>query len=170
MLNWIFKRIKWGLLAAALGGPVVGYLGFDQGKKLTQLETEGATADAYITGASSETRTKRGVERGTTYKLDLEWQDAAGQIRTASGVTLPSNLEAMVVQGGELAIETLPVRYLEADPSVAPVPADGLANEKSTADLMVKAGAGGGVLGWLGGIAVLVMQRRKKAADASAPV
>lgn len=160
MINWIVGRIRWILIAAAVGGPVFAYLGFSDIGKIAKLEAEGATTSAVITEAYS----KDGRRSGTTYKVSLEWTDASGGIRTAEDITIDSGFANDIIQGDMLMVEELEIRYLEADPAAAPIVIASIPGEKETAEFMKLGGIGGGIVGILGSILMFLFGRKKKAA------
>ena len=156
-MNWILGRLKWGVAAAALGGPFFAFMGFNETATFKKLEEEGVKAQAYITGAT-ETSRRRGA---TSYDVDLVWFDKAGEERKAANVDISSSFAREMIQGDEIVVDVIPIRYLEDDTSVDPVVINSLQAQKETAQFMTYGGAATGGVGWLGGLLWFLLGRRK---------
>lgn len=156
-MNWLLGRLKWILAAAAIGGPIAGYIGFSEGAKLAKLETEGTQAQAYITEAYAKSKRRR----GTTFTVGLEWQDASGAKRSASDVTIDGDYARTIISDDTLTADFVPIYYMENDRDVTPVVVGSLEGEKETSNFMKFGGIGGGILGILGSVFMFMTGRKK---------
>lgn len=120
MVAWIMKRVKllFGLMAVSplllLGFSLYDtYSVYPERKELFDKGTEVA---ADIEGG---TRTRR-RRSGTSFSVNLAWKDKAGKVRKVDKVSISKSLADKIIQNDMLTVDTLKIKYLEADDAVAP--------------------------------------------------
>jgi hypothetical protein len=116
MIAWILRRVKLLFLVMALA-PVLlfGFSLYDANVLYPQkrdLFDKGTEVAADIEGG---TRTKR-RRSGTSFSVNLAWQDKAGKPRTAEKVSISAALANKIIQNDVLTIDTLKIKYSESDP------------------------------------------------------
>ena len=116
MVAWILRRVKLLFLVMALV-PVLllGFSIYDANVAYPQkreLFEKGTEVAAEIEGG---TRTKR-RRSGTSFSVNLAWKDKAGKPRTAEKVSIGTTLANRIIQNDVLTVDTLKIKYLEADP------------------------------------------------------
>lgn len=151
-------NIKWLLIIGMLGGPVLSYLSYQDGKRFELLKNDGVTVNAYIEGAVE----KSGRRGSKSYEVDLSWQDANGETRRADGVSITNAFAGDIIQNNAIVAETLEVLYLPGDASIEPAVAGDLTAQIRRAGSMVKVGGGAGIIGLIGTILFFVVGRRRK--------
>lgn len=166
--GWIVGKLKYLLLIAAVGGPIVAWSSWEDGQRRREVEAKGQTATATIDGA---TRTKR-RRSGTSYRVHLSWTDAAGQTHAAKDVPISRGMADRIIVDDRIQVDTLPIRYLaeggaadrlEAGENVIVV--DDEASQLQTDDEMITIGIGAGIVGALGSALLFWLGRRRPQAQ-----
>lgn len=156
-MNWILGKIKWILILAMFAGPALAYFAWTDNEHIANVEKNGAETIAVIDGA---TRSKK-RRRAATFSVDLSWKDAQGNARTAKKISISSELAKTIIKDDNIVVDSLPIKYLENDPTIAPIVMNNVAGQIETNDFMINAGAAGGVIGFLGSIGGLLWGRRR---------
>lgn len=157
-MNWLIGRIKWIMVALALGGPVVSYLGFDKAAEIKLFQEEGITATASLDSMME----KSGRRSGRSYEVDISWTDEAGNPRSATGVDIDSGYAQNLFEGDMLITDTVDIIYLADEAEKNPHVLGSLEGEAETADFMKLGGIGGGIAGAIGVLIMFLMGRKKK--------
>lgn len=159
IVGWIASKVKWLLLIAALGGPFIAFMSWQDAQRVKKVASEGIEAQAVVDGVTHTTR-KRG---GVSYTIDLAWKDQAGQDRKAEKVALSRAFADRIVVNDRISVSTLPVKYLADDPSKdGVVLRDDAAQQAKTDEELVYVGAGAGVVGIIGSALFFWAGRRRK--------
>ena len=160
IFGWIVGKIKWLLLIAAIGGPVLAYTGWEDGQRLKLVQAAGITATASIDGG---TRTKR-RRSGTTHKVNLSWTDAQGKARSAQDVLISRRLADRIIVGDSLVVDQMPIKYMAAvEDNENVIILDDQAEKADTNAGMIALGAGGGAFGLVGaGLMFWLGSRRRE--------
>jgi hypothetical protein len=120
MISWIMKRVKIFLWVMAVSPLLaLGFSLFDayyQYPKTKEVFDKGVETVANIEGG---TRTKR-RRSGTSFSVDLMWRDKAGNAR-AEKVRISNSLADKMIKDDTLIVDTLRIKYLESDPTAAPL-------------------------------------------------
>jgi LPXTG-motif cell wall-anchored protein len=124
MISWILRRVKlvFGLIALAPFALLAfslydaNYL-YPQKKEVFEKGVETA---AEVEGG---TRTKR-RRSGTTFTVNLAWQDKAGKPRKAEKVYISNEFADRIIKNDLLTVDSLKIKYLEADDTIAPLVLD----------------------------------------------
>jgi hypothetical protein len=162
MLAWLGGKLKMLFGIAAIGGPVMAFLGWQDHNRIQQVETEGVEATASIEGATRK-KSRRG---GTTYSIDLAWKDDKGQPRAAKGLTISTGFANQIIRDDKIVRRTLKVKYLMADPDVNPIVVEDKSRQEESDTFMMQAGAGAGAVGLIGVALMLMLGRRRNASEA----
>lgn len=158
IIGWIAGKIKWLLLIAAIGGPVLAFFSWQDGERVRKIAAEGIEAQASVEGA---TRTKR-RRGGTSYSIDLAWKDRNGQDRTAEKISVSTEFASRIITNDKLTVSTLPIKYLPDEPGKDAVIIQGDADKQATLDHeMIYVGSGAGVVGILGSALFFWLGRRR---------
>jgi hypothetical protein len=159
MQGWLFGKLKWLLLIAAVGGPALAFFCWQDGERRKDVMAHGVDATAAIDGA---TRTK-GRRGGTTYKIDLTWTDAQGNTQTAKEVSVSSSFANRIIVDNKITVDSTRIRYL-ADGSDKPnlIVSDDETNQEETDQAMVYVGAGAGLIGLIGSGLIFGLGRRRQ--------
>lgn len=72
------SKIKLIALIAALAGPCLAWVGYQEKTRLAELESKGTTTEGIITGGEW----KKGRKSGKTYIFNVAWKDATGNVKT----------------------------------------------------------------------------------------
>jgi len=120
MISWIMKRIKVFLWVMALSPLLMLGIGlydvYYLYPKTKEVFDKGVETVANIEGG---TRTKR-RRSGTSFSVDLTWKDKAGNAR-AEKVRISNSLADNMIKDDTLIVDVLKIRYLESDPTAAPL-------------------------------------------------
>jgi hypothetical protein len=166
IIGWIAGKIKWLLLIAAVGGPVVAYMSWQDGERVKKVVAEGIEAQASVEGA---TRTKR-RRSGTSYTVDLAWKDASGQDRKAEKVSISHQFANRIISNDRLTVDTLPIKYLATEQGKDSVIIRDDADQQADLDHeMIYVGAGAGIIGILGSGLWFLLGRRRPEAETEQP-
>jgi len=167
LIGWIAGKIKWLLLIAAVGGPVLAFMSWQDGERVKKVAAEGIEAQASVEGA---TRTKR-RRSGTSYTVDLAWKDAAGQDRTADKVSISHQFASRIIANDKLTVDTVPIKYLAGEQGKDSVIIRDDADKQADLDHeMIYVGGGAGIIGILGsGFWFLLGRRRRSEGEAGQP-
>ena len=157
-MSWIVTRLRWVLIAAMIGGPVLAYFSYSELQRFKKLDAEGVTTEAVVTGGQEKT----GRRGSKSFEIDIEWQDASGQIRREEGISITSDYARTIVTGDTLNVDTVPITYMENDASVKPAIKNNVGEKRETDALMVKLGAAAGGIGLIGTLMMFMMGRKKK--------
>lgn len=158
IVSWIMGKLKWLLVIAALGGPFLAYISWEDGERVKRVAAEGVEAQASVEGAT-RTRSRRGV---TSYSLDLAWKDADGQSHTAEKVSISRDFADRIIVNDRLTVDTLRIKYLPGEAGKSGVIIqDDAAKQADLDHEMVYLGAGAGVIGVLGSAGFFLMGRRR---------
>ncbi|MEH3119575.1 MAG: hypothetical protein PGN25_18830 [Methylorubrum populi] len=168
MVGWILGKLKWLAVLCAVGGPIVAFGCWQDGQRRREVMATGVQAEASIDGA---TRVKR-RRGGTSYKLDLSWQDAGGLQRKAEGVSISHALAGQLIVENRLVADTLPIKYASADAGSPKadenvIILDDNAHQEQTDREMIYVGAGAGVLGLIASALFFLPWRRRREAVAA---
>lgn len=166
IVGWITGKIKWLLLIAAIGGPVLAFFSWQDGERVRTIAAKGIEAQASV---ESATRTKR-RRGGTSYSVDLAWKDAAGKDRSAEKVSVSNEFANRIVRNDKLTVDTLTIKYLPDEPGKdAVIIADDAARQADQDSEMIYVGAGAGAIGILGsGLFFLLGRRRSEGEEQAA--
>ena len=166
MLNWIVRKLKFLLVAAALGGPFMAFAGWSDGERTRRIEREGVEGQAAVLGA---TRTKRS-RGGTSYSLDLSWKDGTGAPRSADKVSISQAFADKIIRDDKLLVNSVRVKYLPDDPEKSGVIIlDDAAEQEHLDDVVTYMGAGASAVGILGCAYVFGFRRWRGQASAPTP-
>ena len=154
----MISNIKWLLVIAMIGGPVMAFLGFQDGNRLSNLQDNGVEVEAYIEGATKTT----GRRSGTSYDVDLVWQDSSGETRSAKEVKISSAFATGIIQGDQIVADTVKVLYLPDDASVKPALMGDLSAQLIRTKSNMQLGGVAGLVGLVGTILFFVLGRRRK--------
>lgn len=170
MVDWIVGKLKWLLLVCMVGGPIVAFGCWQDGERRREVMAGGTETVADIDGA---TRVKR-RRGGTTYKLDLAWDDGNGQRHIANDVTISPEFARQVIVNDRLTVGSLAIKFMPS-PGDGATRDDGLAVEKEnliilhdtahqeqTDQELVYVGAGAGIFGMIGSALMFLPWRRRR--------
>jgi hypothetical protein len=156
MLGWILRRIKWAALALLALPFLFAFISYTTTADTNEMLQDGVETVAQIEGGKRRT----GRRSGTSFSLNLTWQDAQGKPRSATGVTIPRALADRIIVDDMLTIDTLKIRYLPNDTSKNPVLADGLGKVGNPIQAAVSAAATTLPMALLGGLVFWFLRRR----------
>ncbi len=158
IIGWVTSKIKWLLVIAAIGGPVVAYMSWQDGERVKKIAAEGIEAQASVEGA---TRTKR-RRSGTSYTIDLAWKDASGQDRTAEKISISHQFASRIIANDKLTVDMVPIRYLPGEQGKEGVIVTDDAEQQADLDHdMIYVGGVAGAVGIIGCGLWLMMARRR---------
>lgn len=168
MVGWIVGKLKWLLVICMVGGPIVALSCWQDGLRRQEVMSEGIEAVAAIEAA---TRVKR-RRSGTTYKLDLSWNDAGGLRHDAKDVTISHDLARQVIVEDRLIANALPIKYMRASSDSRErgstlagenliILPDSAYQEQSDHEL-IYVGAGAGIFGLIGSALMFLPWRRRR--------
>lgn len=169
IIEWVVGKLKWLLLIAAVGGPILAFISWNDAQHRQKVAREGIEATASIDGAT-RTRRKRG---GTSYSVNLKWKDQNGKDMSAEKVSISNTYANTIIAGDKLRVGQTRVKYLPADSNVVDaetgviILADN-ARQEETDNEMVYVGAGAGGIGILGFAAFWFFGRRREEQPAQA--
>jgi hypothetical protein len=160
IIGWIAGKIKWALLLAAIGGPVIAYFSWQDGERIRRIAAQGVETQASVEGAT-RSRSKRGV---TSYAIDLAWKDAAGQDRKAEKISVSRQFADRIIANDRLTVGSLRIKYLPDEPGKSGVVlVEDAAKQAETDSEMIYVGAGAGLIGIVGsGLFFLGGRRRER--------
>lgn len=159
IVGWITGKIKWLLLIAAIGGPVLAFFSWQDGERVRKIAAQGIEAQASVEGA---TRTKR-RRGGTSYSVDLAWKDAAGKDRTAEKISVSTQFANRIIANDKLTVDSLKIKYLPDEPGKdAVIIADDAAKQADQDSEMIYVGAGAGAIGIVGSALFFLLGRRRQ--------
>jgi hypothetical protein len=158
MIAWILGRVKWLFLVAAVGGPVLAYIGYSEATEIRDVMARGRDATALIDSGTI----KKGRKSGTSYTLNLSWDEGGGRTRTVEKVSISSNMADAVIVGDKIVRDKVKIKYLADAPDIKPVIVEDAARRLQNQDDMLPVGVGAGVVGAIGA-AFMLMRDRKKA-------
>lgn len=147
-MNWIISRLKWVFIAAAVIGPFLAYMSWEDNRHITNVKENGVETVAVIEGATLTTKRRR----SDSYTIDLGWKDEGGEIRRAKEVSISSGYAKTIISDDKLIASTVPIKYLSDKPGVKPIVLPDVANQEDTNDFMIQAGGIGGGVGILGAL------------------
>lgn len=159
MLSWIIGKLKWLCLLAAVGGPVMAYFGYSSAVEMKDVLANGVETTAVIDGGA----VRKGRRSGTSYSLDLHWNDKAGARQQAEKVSISSALADKIIVGDKLVRDKLTIKYLAGAAEVKPVILEDAARQIGNNEQMVPVMIGAGVLGAIGSAFFLMRGRRAAA-------
>ncbi len=159
MLAWLFGKIKMLFGLAAIGGPVMAFIGWQDVQRIEQLEKEGIEAVAAIDGATRK-KSRRG---GTTYSVNLAWKDAKGEMRKAEGLSISQAFAGQIIRGDNIVRNTVKLKYLAADADTKPIIVEDKNRQEENDTFMMQGGLAAGGVGILGSALFLLIARRRKA-------
>lgn len=161
--GWIASKVKWLLLIAAIGGPVLAFFSWQDGERVRNIAANGIEAQASVEGA---TRTKR-RRGGTSYSVDLAWKDAAGKDRMAEKISVSTQFANRIIRNDKLTVDTLKIKYLPDEPGKdAVIIADDAARQADQDSEMIYVGAGAGAIGIVGSGLFFLLGRRRQESEA----
>ncbi|SFJ81074.1 hypothetical protein SAMN05216304_11577 [Bosea sp. OK403] len=159
IIGWTIGKIKWLLLIAAVGGPVVSYMSWADGERVKHVAAQGIEAQASI---ESATRTKR-RRGGTSYALDLAWKGAKGEERKAEKVAVSLSFANQIIRAEKIVADTVWIKYLPDEPGKdAVILRDDAEAQANTDQELIYVGAGAGVVGIIGSALFFLSGRRRK--------
>lgn len=158
MLAWIFGKLKTLLLLAAIGGPALaGYMWWDE-MRIRDVETRGIETVATI---ESATRVKR-RRGGTSYDVDLAWQDKAGKQRNAKRVAVSTAFAGLIIRDDRIIRDKLRIKYLPDEIDATPILVEDAGRQAETDRDLMWVGAGAGAVGLVGWLLMLLAGRRRQ--------
>lgn len=169
IIDWVLGKLKWLLLIAAIGGPILAFISWNDAQHRQKVVREGIETMAEIDGAT-RVRRKRG---GTSYTVNLKWKDQSGKDINAEKVTISNAYASSIIVGDKIRVGQTQIKYLPAQSNVVDaetgviIVADN-ARQEETDNEMVYIGAGAGLLGMLGFGAFMFFGRRREETPAQA--
>ena len=158
MIAWIVGKLKTLLLLAAVGGPALaGWMWWDE-MRIRDVEARGIEATATIEGA---TRVRR-RRSGTSYDVDLGWQDARGQPRSAKRVAVSGAFAAQIIRDERIVRDKVRIKYLVDDAEATPILVEDSSRQAETDRELIWIGAGAGAVGIAGSLILLLGARRRR--------
>jgi hypothetical protein len=155
LAKWL-SNLKWALVLAIFAGPGFAYWSFTEAQTLKRVMAEGVEATAIVDGGESTS----GRRRATTYKIHAIWADQAGAER-AENITISSEYAGKIIQDDFLTIESVVVKYLPNEPTVAAIVAEDGPTQVADKDLMIMLGGAAGVIGLIGSAIFFLLGRKK---------
>jgi hypothetical protein len=134
LIVWRFAAITFLLMSIAC--PPATYLLWRHGDFLNKLHTEGIEANATIVAA----RVQESATRPTRYYLDLSWPAGQGKTYSATDVEPSLDYAKTFTWFKRINVNTLPIKYLAADPKQFILYLDPKNNEQSQAENLRLAG------------------------------
>lgn len=157
-MGWLFGRIRWILIIAALGGPVFAYLGYNTQNEIKHLKENGEVTMAFLDGLTMISKRRS----GDSYEADIIWIDTAGNEQSETGIKIDGDFAKTLFSGDALVVDQVEIVYLPDAPDMKPHLTGSLDGEKETAKLMFFGGIIAGVIGIIG-TALMFLTGRKKA-------
>ncbi|BAT60625.1 hypothetical protein GJW-30_1_03173 [Variibacter gotjawalensis] len=163
IVGWILAKVKWLLLIAAVGGPIMAFISWNDAQHRQKVAKDGIEATAAIDGAT-RTKRKRG---GTSYTVNLKWKDKNGKDMSADKVAVSNAYANQIIMGDRLRVATTRIKYLPAAENVVDaetgviITADNDRQETTDGE-MVYLGSGAGLVGILGFGAFWFFGRRRE--------
>jgi hypothetical protein len=158
MLSWLFGKIKLLFGIAAIGGPIMAFLGWQDVQRIEQIEKEGVETVAAIDGATRK-KSRRG---GTTYSVNLAWKDAKGEMRKAEGLSISQAFAGQIIRGDKIVRDAVKVKYLPGDADTKPIIVEDKNRQEESDTFMMQAGMAAGGVGIVGAALMLLFGRRRK--------
>jgi hypothetical protein len=160
MVAWILGKVKWLLLLAAVGGPVMAYFGYTSANEMKEVMAQGTEAVATIDGGTI----RKGRRSGTSFSINLAWTDKSGVKQTAEKVSISSALADKLIVGDKIVRDSVKIKYLPGATETKPVILEDAARQISSSEDMVPVMIGAGVIGAIGSGFFLMRRRREAAA------
>lgn len=160
---WIVGKLKYLLLIAAVGGPIMAWSSWEDGQRRREVEATGQTASASVDGA---TRTKR-RRGGTSYKVHLSWTDTTGKTHSARDVSISHGLANRIIVADQIQVDTLPIKYLvdtsgnTLGTSENVIVVDDESYQLKSDDELIYVGIAAGLVGALGSALLFWLGRRR---------
>ncbi len=117
MISEYLDKAKWICVLAAIGGPVFAYMAVADTLHIKNVNKSGVEAIAVIENMTKTTRRRR----GTSYDVDLKWEDASGQTRQVKNLSISKTLAKASISGDNLVVPAFPIKYLADDPKADPI-------------------------------------------------
>jgi hypothetical protein len=152
-------KLKWILVIAALGGPVMAYFSWQDTQRRKDVLAHGVEATASIDGATR----RKGRRSGTSYKINLSWADAKGVSRSAKDVAVSNEFADQIITDNQLTVDSTKIRYI-ADGSDTPnlIVSDDEMKQEDTDQVLIYVGIGAGVIGAIGAAFLFMRSRRRQ--------
>lgn len=162
IIGWVIGKLKWLLLIAAIGGPILAYMSWSDARHRQKVANEGIETTASIDGATR----RRGKRGGTSYTVNLKWKDATGKDMNAEKVSISNAYAGQIIVGDTLRVGQTRIKYLpaasnEVDAETGVIILADNARQEATDNDMVYVGSGAGVIGILGFAAFWFFGRRR---------
>jgi hypothetical protein len=157
MISWLLRRFKLVLWLMALSPlALLGWGLYDQFARYPEQKLIFDTGTEVSANIDGGTRTKR-RRSGTSFSVNLTWKDKAGKTRTAEKVSIGQTLADKIIRDDQLIVDTLKIKYVEADETVQPLVLAEMAPTGPSepvgylpvAGSLPLAFTGGGILYWL---------------------
>jgi hypothetical protein len=158
MLAWLFGKVRMLFGLAAIGGPIMAFLGWQDVQRIDQLEKDGIEAVAVIDGATRK-KSRRG---GTTYSVNLVWKDAQGGERKVEGLSISQGFAGQIIRGDKIVRDAVKVKYLAGDPDISPIIVEDKNRQEESDTFMMQGGLVAGGIGIAGSGLLLLLARRRK--------
>ena len=158
MVGWLVGKLKFLFIIAAVGGPFMAYVGWDDANQIKTIQEKGIETTATVTGGTI--RKKRG--RVVGYRLKLSWNDAKGSVRNADSVSISKSFGERIIRDGKLRVSSVPIKYLADKEDVTPLVIPDMANQQQNDKVMIPLGIAGGLVGAIGTFAFFFFGRRRR--------
>jgi hypothetical protein len=159
MIAWLVGKIRWLMLVAAVGGPVMAYLGWSEAARIKDVEQQGVEATAVIDGATR----RKGRRSGTSYSVDLAWKDAKGVAQKVEKISISQSFAGQIIRDDKIVRNTVKIKYLPDALDSKPVIIEDAQRQEESDTFMMQAGLGVGALGIVGSLLMLLFRRRAAA-------
>lgn len=159
MIDWIFGKLKWLLIVAAIGGPVSAYMGWTDVDRVNQVVAKGVETEALITGATR----KKGRKSGTSYYVDLTWKDSKGEVQRTSDIHMSGAMARKLIRDDKIVVDSVRIKHLAELPGKEGVVLLDDASEELDLDrFMMYGGAIAGMIGIIGCALVFGLFNRRR--------
>ena len=157
MFGWLAGKIRWLFVILAIGGPVIGYLTWNDMQRVARIKAEGIAAEAVVLGGKLRTG-----KRGTlSFDLEIVWKDAKDGDRKAK-VGVSNDYAHTLIRYGKFVVATIPIRYVPGT-SLAPLATADPHRQGDDDALFLTASIAATVIGIFGFLAMWLFGRRKAA-------
>ena len=150
MFSGYLSKLKWLCIGAAIAGPVFAYFAVTDTNHINKVNKMGVEAIAVVDGMTKTSR-RRG---GTSYDVDLKWEDASGETREVKGLSISKKLALASIEGDNLTVPAYPIKYLANDPDADPIIVPDIENQLNSNDFSILMGE---VIGGVGLVAALAI-------------